>query len=182
MKKNYLKNIKLSKNDLPKFSESIGFGIVFKNDFVGNITLNYIIDEIIRLIGYNTNKNVKTNIIHFISELICILFNSTFFEISKSNSELSYFYQILYTSEFYLETQNSDYMIDALDYYSNQEEIKNIDGLDDEQRDKLENEIEDDNEEFDAIDMEDETNDPEGIYDLYTNYDIPQITNKNYIL
>jgi hypothetical protein len=176
-------NIKLTKNDLPKFSESIDFNIIFKNDFISNITLNYIIDEIIRLIGYNTNKNIKTNLIHFIADVICTLFNSTFFEISKSNLELSYFYQILYTSEFYLETQTSDYMIDAIDYYSNQEEIKNIDNLDDEQRDKLENEIEDDNEEFDAIDMEEETNDPEGMYDLYTNYDIPNfLENSQFLL
>lgn len=168
-------NIKLSKNDLPKFSESIDFGIVFKNDFVSNITLNYIIDEIIRLINYNTNKNVKTNIIHFVADIICTMFNTTFLEISKSNSELSYFYQILYTSEFYLETQTSDYMIDAIDYYSNQEEIKNIDLLDEEQKNKLENEIEDDNEEFDARDVEEETDDPEGMYDLYTNYNVPNL-------
>jgi hypothetical protein len=98
------------------------------------------------------------------------MFNQTFYGISKSNQELSYFYQILYTSEFYLETQTSDYMIDALDYYSNQDEIKNMDNLDDEQIDKLQNEIYDDNEEFDGMDMPDEIPDAEGMYDRYTVY------------
>ena len=158
-------NIKLTKNDIPKFSESIDYNIIFKNDYISNITFNYIIDEIIRLINYNTNKNIKTNIIHFITDVICTIFNSTFFEISKFNPQLNYFYQILYTSEFYLETQTNEFIMDALEYYSNQEEIKNIDILDDEQREKLENEIENDNEEYQAIDAEDEIMDAEGMYD-----------------
>jgi hypothetical protein len=164
-------NIKLNKNDIPKFSEKLDYNIIFKNDYITNMILNYIIDEIIRLIDYNTNKNIKTNVIYFITELITILFNSTFYEISKFNQELNYFYQILYTSEFYLETQNSDYIIDAIDYYSNQEEIKNIDNLDDEQKDNLENEIEDDNEELNGMDMGDDEIDAEGLFDLYSKYD-----------
>jgi len=161
-------NIKLNKNDIPEYSEIIDYNIIFKNDYITNITLNYIIDEIIRLINFNTNKNIKTNIINFIADIICNIFNQTFFEISKSNHELNYFYQILYTSEFYLETQNSEYMIDALDYYSNQEEVKNIDNLNEDDKDRLENEIEDDNEEFEAMDMGDEIIDAEGIFDHYT--------------
>jgi hypothetical protein len=161
-------NIKLTKNDIPKYSEVIDYNIILKNDFITNITLNYIIDEIIRLINLNTNKNIKTNIINFIADIICNIFNQTFFEISKSNHELNYFYQILYTSEFYLETQNSEYMIDALDYYSNQEDIKNMDNLNEDDRDKLENIIDDENEEFEGMDMGDEIIDAEGIYDHYT--------------
>ena len=175
-------NIKLTKNDIPKFSESIDYNIVFKNDYISNVTLNYIIDEIIRLIDYNTNKNTKTNIIHFIADVICTIFNSTFFEISKFNPQLNYFYQILYTSEFYLETQNNEFMMDALDYYSNQEEIKNIDNLDEEQREKLQDEIENDNEEFQAIDAEDEIADAEGMYDLYTVYDLDKIKGPDIIV
>ena len=168
-------NIKLSKNDIPNFSDSIDYNIVFKNDFISNITLNYIIDEIIRLINYNSNKNIKTNIIHFIADIICNIFNSTFFEISKFNPELNYFYQILYSSEFYLETQTNEFMMDAIDYYSNQDEIKNIEFIDNEQRERLEDEIENDNEEFQAIDAEDDIADAEGMYDLYTNYDLDKI-------
>jgi hypothetical protein len=175
-------NIKLSKNDIPKFSESIDYNVIFKNDYIGNITLNYIIDEIIRLINYNNNKNTKTNIIHFIADIICTIFNSTFFEISKFNPQLNYFYQILYTSEFYLETQTNEFMMDALDYYSNQEEIKNIDNLDDEQREQLEDQIENDNEEYQAIDAEDEIVDAEGMYDLYTVYDLDKIKKPDIIV
>lgn len=161
-------DVKLNNNDIPIFSENINYDLIFKNDFISNIVLNYIIDEIIRLIEYNPNKNIKTNITQFIIEVIINLFNSTFFEISKFNQQLSYFYQILYTSEFYLEIQNNDYMMDAIDYYSNQEEIKNIDNLDDEQREKLENQIEDDNEEMEGMDMVDGDDDIEGLWDLGT--------------
>ena len=175
-------NIKLNKNDIPKFSEKINYNIIFKNDYLSNVVLNYIIDEIIRLIEYNTNKNVKTNLIHFIIDLITNLFNSTFYEISKFNQELSYFYQILYTSEFYLETQNTDYMMDALDYYSNQEEIKNIDNLDDEQREQLENKIQDDNEELEGMDMVNGDDDIEGIFDMYSDYDGYKIHEPNILI
>jgi len=164
-------NIKLNKNDIPKFSEKVNYNLIFKNDYLSNIVLNYIIDEIIRLIDYNTNKNVKTNLMHFIIDFIHNVFNSTFYEISKFNQELSYFHQILYTSEFYLETQNTDYMIDAIDYYSTKEEINNIDNLDDEQREKLENQIEDDNEEMEGMDMVNGDDDIEGIYDTFADYD-----------
>jgi hypothetical protein len=164
-------NIKLNKNDIPKFSEKVNYNLIFKNDYLSNIVLNYIIDEIIRLIDYNTNKNVKTNLMHFIIDFIHNVFNSTFYEISKFNQELSYFYQILYTSEFYLETQNTDYMIDAIDYYSTKEEINNINNLDDEQREKLENQIEDDNEEMEGMDMVNGDDDIEGIYDTFADYD-----------
>jgi len=169
-------NIKLNKNDIPKFSEKINYNLIFKNDYLSNVVLNYIIDEIIRLIDYNTNKNTKTNLIHFIIDLIANIFNSTFYEVSKFNQELSYFYQILYTSEFYLETQNTDYMIDALDYYSNQEEIKNIDTLDENQREELENQIEDDNEEMEGMDMVNGDDDIEGIFDQFAEYDGYEIT------
>lgn len=165
-------NIKLNKNDIPKFSEKINYNIVFKNDFMTNVVLNYIIDEIIRLIEFNSNKNIKTNIIHFIVELIGNLFNATFFELSKFNQELSYFHQILYTSEFYLETQNNDFMMDALDYYSNQEDIKNLDNLDEEQRERLQDEIENDNAEMEGMDMVNGDDDIEGLFDIYSENEI----------
>lgn len=164
-------NIKLNKNDVPKFTEKINYELIFKNDFLSNVVLNYIVDEIIRLIEYNTNKNIKTNLTHFIVDLIGNAFNSTFFEVSKFNQELSYYYQILYTSEFYLEMQNNDYMVDAIDYYSNQEQIKNVDNLDDAQKEELKNKLEDDYEETEGMDMVDGDYDVEGVYDMYTDYD-----------
>ena len=164
-------NIKLDKN-LSKFYESINYDVILNNDYISNITLNYIIDEIIRLINYNQNKNIKTNITQFIIEIIYSFFNSTFSEISKFNQEYNYFYQILYTSEFYLETQTNDYMMDAIDFYSSQEKNKDFDNLNDEQKNNIENEIDDDNEERDAIDAADDDQDIEGTYDLYSKEDI----------
>lgn len=175
-------NVKLNSKDIPKFSEKINYDIVFKNDYLTNVVLNYIIDEIIRLMEYNQNKNVKTNLIHFTIDLISNLFNNTFFEISKFNQELSYFHQILYTSEFYLETQNTDFMMDAIDYYSNQEDIKNINNLTDEQREELEDQIENDNEEMEGMDMVNGDDDIEGIYDLYTEYDGYEPTEPNILI
>ena len=81
-----------------------------------------------------------------------------------------------------METQTNEFMMDALDYYSNQEEIKNIHNLDDEQRERLEDEIENDNEEFQAIDAEDEIIDAEGMYDLYTVYDLDKVKHPDIII
>ncbi len=127
------------------------------------------------MINYNSNKNIKTNIAHFIADIILNVFNNTFYEISKFNKQLSNFHQILYTSQFYLETQTSDFMIDALEYYASQENIENLSNINEEEQERIKNKIEDDNEEFEAMDMGDETGedyDAEGIFDLYTNYDI----------
>ena len=48
-------------------------------------------------------KNIKVNIMQFILSIITSLFNQTFYDLSKSNQELNYFYQLLYTTDFYLE-------------------------------------------------------------------------------
>lgn len=103
-----------------KYNPDVDYNTIIKDDISSNIVLNYIIDEIIRLINYNTNKSIKTNIIHFILDLVYELFSSTNLEISKSNTDLNYFYQILYTSEFYLETQNAIAAADIIDSYSEQ--------------------------------------------------------------
>lgn len=160
-------NIKINKKDLPSFSQYINYDFVLKNDFFSNITLNYIYDEIIRLIEFNQNKYAKTNIIHFILDLIVTLFNQYNYEVSRSNIELSYFHQIEYTTEFYLETQNSEFMFDALEYYSNQDDIKNYENLDADDKEKLDNDLYDAEEEINAMDFGDEeVMDPEGIFDF----------------
>ena len=80
--------------------------------------------ECIRLLDYNTNKHIRTNIAHFIVDIIIDIFNKTNYDVSKFNSDVNYFYQILYTSEFYLETQATDVFIDTLDYYNEQDEVE----------------------------------------------------------
>ena len=67
-------------------------------------------------------------------------------------------------------------MYDALDYHSDQESSKNIDNLDEEDQDKVLDQIEDNNEEFEGVDIDNmidegngdyEIDDIEGVYNLY---------------
>ena len=161
-------NINIEKNTMT-FTEIIDYNFIIKHDFVGNFTLNYIIDEIIRLINYNINKNTKSNIIHFIIDIISIIFNKYNYEVNKFNTDVNYFHQVLYTSEFYLETQKEEYMTDTIDYYENQEQIKNFDNLNEEDKDKIIDEIDIDNEEIESMDVDEEI-DAEGVFDVYSNY------------
>jgi hypothetical protein len=154
-----------------KFSETIDLNYIIKNDVCSNIILNYILDEFDRLINYNTNKIIKTNITHFIVDIICTLFNEYNKEISLFNKDINIFNQILYTSEFYLETQNINLMIDAIDYYDNQHSLEQIESMDEDKRNKVLDDIYDDIEEMEALDIGDEIIDEEGMFDLYSNYD-----------
>ena len=79
--------------------------------------------------------------------------------------EVSYFHQILYTSEFYSETQTQDMLVDAIDFYGT---AKDITEMTEEQREKYQDELEDDKEEDEAIDYGDEIVDAEGLFDLNT--------------
>lgn len=147
------------------YSSFIDYNTVIKHDYSTNLVLNYIIDEINRLINYNTNKVVKTNIILFIIEITWKLFTLTNYNITMFNREVSYFNQILYTSDYYLETQIQDMMVDAIDFYGTS---KNTDDLTEEQKEKLQDELDDDIEEDQAIDWGDEEVDAEGLFELNT--------------
>lgn len=159
-------NVKLSSTDFEKFTGYVDSHTVFKHDFTSNMILNYVVEEVMRLLDYNSSKNIKTHLINFVLNLIHCMFEQTFYEISKSKIELSHFYQSLYSSEFYLETQTTEFMMDTLDYYSTQEDVDNLENMTDEQKEQLENEIIDDIEESQAFDMEDEI-DIEGVFELY---------------
>jgi hypothetical protein len=149
-------NINITNKNLD-FSELISAEFILKYDFNSNLELNYILEDIIRLLSFNTNKHIKTNIAHFVIDLIIDLFNKTNFEVSKFNTEIKYFYQILYTSEFYLETQTTDFFVDALDFYNddfdneNNQDTKSKNNKDDE-------DIETDDE---TGDSKDKTDDPD---------------------
>ena len=147
------------------YSSFIDFNTILKHDYSSNLILNYIIDEINRLINYNTNKVVKTNIVLFIIEITWKLFNLTNYNITMFNREVSYFNQILYTSDFYLETQSQDMMVDAIDFYGT---AKDTESMTEEQRDKHQEDLEDDVEEDQAIDWGDEEVDAEGLFELNT--------------
>lgn len=159
-------NIK-SSSIFKEYTPLIDSSIIIKNDFVSNITLNYIIDEMIRILEYNdSNKNIKTNICQFMINLIIILFNQSNIEISHNNTKLDIFYQILYTSEFYLETQTADMFVDVLDYYSTQND-RDVEEMNDEERELYNEEKQDNEEEHEALDLGDEIIDEESSYAHY---------------
>ncbi len=160
-----------SKSDELKFSTYIDNSFIIKNDVTSNIVLNYVLDEFSRIIQYNSNKTTKTNLTHFLLDIIIIMYNEHNKEVALFDKRLGHFNQILYTSEFYLETQNADLMVDAIDYYSNQHTLKEVNNMDDENREKVIDELENDVEELEALDIGDEILDEEGRFDLYSNYE-----------
>jgi len=147
------------------YSTYVDYNTILKHDFSTNLVLNYIIDEINRLINYNPNKVVKTNLVLFIIEIAWKLFNLTNYNITMSDREVSYFHQILYTSEFYLETQTQEMLVDAIDFYGT---TKDLSEMTEEQREKYQDELDDDKEEEEAIDYGDSMVDTEGLFDLDT--------------
>ncbi len=163
-------SIKNDKKDNIKFSNFIDYNFILKNDNTTNLILNYILDEILRLIEYNTNKATKTNVAHFVIDVICILFNQYNFDTHFFNKELSNFHQILYTSPFYLETQNADLMMDAIDFYAEQREKEDFDKLSPEEQERIREQKYDDEEEAQGMDIGDDILDDEGRFDFYSNY------------
>ena len=137
----------------PAFSIFTEFTYFIKKDFNSNMILNYITDEFVRILSYNDNKTIKTNIAIF-------------------DKDVDHFNQILYSSEFYLETQINNLFVDAVDYYGDQHNLKDV--VNDEEKDKIIDDIEDDIEEMNAQDLGDEIVDEEGLFDLYSNYDFEE--------
>ena len=89
-------------------------------------------------------------------------------DIYNFDKDVDHFNQVLYTSAFYIETQNVDNDIDIIDYYDSY----NIDKIDadvvtsDESKAKIIDEKEDDEEEQNALDIDEEL-DNEGMFDSY---------------
>jgi len=163
-------SIKINKNNQLKFSNYIDYNYIIKNDTIGNFVLNYILDEFMRLLEYNTNKANKTNIAHFIIDIICILFNTYNYEVYYHNKEFNYYHQIRYASEFYIETQNADILLDAIDYYEQVNAEEEFTKLSEDEQKRRRDELYDDYEETQGYDMGDEILDEEGRFDIYSNY------------
>jgi hypothetical protein len=144
------------------FKKHINYNYMLKHDFINNLTLNYIIDEINRLIEYNPNKVVKTNIVNFILEIFVNLFDSFNYDISKFDKDINMFNQILYTSSTHL--SDADLPSESIDFYKDSTPGGEI--SEEEQIKVNENKI-DEQEEQDSYDMEDGNG--EDIEDAYDN-------------
>ena len=101
-----------------KENDYIAADNIIKNDKSTNIIFNYIIDEIIRLLNYNSNKLVKTTLINFILAIVINMFNEYSNDIVLSNKNIDNFKQFLTKSEFFTENKysanndNVDYFVD----------------------------------------------------------------------
>lgn len=157
---------KFNKKDDVIINDNINFDLLYKYDFNSNLILNYLITEIIRLLDYNTNKVIKTNIISLILEITISLFNTYNMDIYNFDKEVDHFNQVLYTSAFYIETQNIDNDIDIIDYYDSYKIDTDADVVSDESKAKIIDEKEDDEEEQNALDIDEEL-DNEGMFDSY---------------
>jgi hypothetical protein len=153
----------------PKFNLYTEFSYFIKKDFNSNMILNYITDEFVRLLSYNDNKTIKTNLCLFMLEIVNKLFELYNLDVAIFDKDVDHFNQILYTSEFYLETQSKSLFVDAVDYYGDQHNLNEVEN--DEDKEKIMDEIEDDIEEFNAQDLGDDIVDEEGMFDLYSNYE-----------
>lgn len=144
--------------EIPNISKTIKSNFILKNDFSSNVILNYIIDEIIRIINYNTNNNTKETLLKFIISIIIHLFDK--FNLTKSLEKINYFSQIIKNN--YDELTEFKIKIDDTNYYNDDElqitddmtddEVKNINDARltrEEERNALDiedNDIENDNE------------------------------------
>lgn len=139
--------------DKMEFADTIEYEYIIKYDFTGNLTMNYIMDEINRLISFNETKATKRNITNFILEIMYKMFDLTNYDIYRENKEHYAMVQTLYSSSYFTKMQEI-HTEDAIDYL-NDDEIDVVD-LTDKEIAELANEIEDNKNEEDALDMEDE--------------------------
>lgn len=144
--------------ETPNISKTIQSNFMLKNDFSSNVILNYIIDEIIRIINYNTNKNTKETLLIFIISVITNLFDK--FNLTKSLEKINFISQIIKNNydeltEFKIKTDDTNYYDDdelQITDDMTEEEISNIKDLrlkrEEEQNalDIDDNDIENDNE------------------------------------
>lgn len=128
----------------------------------GNLLLNYFIDELTKLIHYNSdNNNIKENLIEFIIEFIDIMFNMFNDEMIFSIEDIKRFYLSLRSSMYIQDLENtiSEFteLVGIYDDYKDPQDIETEETYE---------EKEDDKEEADAIDMDiDEETDIDAIYE-----------------
>ena len=128
---------------------------ILTNDFSSNIILNYIIDEIVRIINYNTNKNNKQNILIFILSLTIEQFNK--YNLTMNLQLTNNFKQIIYNY-----TELTHYTLKAYEdvYDDNLKDAYGDDLIDenttDEEKKEIMLELQEQEEIDNALDIDDE--------------------------
>lgn len=129
-----------------------------KYDYNGNLLLFYIITEINKLINFNSNKVLKSNIINFLIEFINIMFDMFNIESRMHNQEIKRFIMSLNSSLYLLDNEN---LIsgESVGIYQEYKDVDDKDNPDD-----IENNI-DDMEEADALDIDNDLDNGDDIYE-----------------
>jgi len=135
-------------------------------DNSSRILLYYIITEMHKLIDYNSNKFIKTNLVNFYLEFINIIFDMFNNENIINNFEVKKFLYMLKSSFYLHELEQNSMSVMSTDFYGEykdpDEKVQDVLEGDDDPNDKNKNKT-DDKEEADAldIDVDPETIDPD---------------------
>jgi len=140
---------------------------VVQHDSKGNLILYYITRELTKLLEFNQNKVVKTNIIYFIVDLINYAFDMFNIDDISMNFDIKRFNYLLKSGSYLHDIEQKGYGIDdfSTGFYG---EYKDPDDV---ESDEQKEENDDAREEADALDVEDNEINFEAEYDrLYTDY------------
>lgn len=136
-------NINLNINDKTIPSDEIK-----RIDISGNIMLYYIIQELIKLISYNTSKFITANLVYFIIDVLNNIYEFYNEDIIYRNTDVRRFTYLLLTDKFIYDTQEQFSVAHPEGFYGEYTDID--DGVNEEQQEQLYN----DNEEFASIDVD----------------------------
>jgi hypothetical protein len=138
---------------------------ISKYDNSGNLLLFYIVSEMNKIIAYNMNKPIKSNVVYFLLDFINILFNMFNKEYIVNTYDIKRFEYILQSSSYIHDVEQKGHGLDdfTTGIYS---EIKDTDDdIKNNQENDEQREIDEDNkEEADALDI-----DPESLEEDYGN-------------
>ena len=120
-----------------------------KYDRNGNLLLYYIVSEMSKLIKYNQNKIIRTNIIEFYVEFINIMFDMFNIESKINNHDIK---------RFIMSLKSSLYIQDLENVITGRTEgiYQEYKDVDDKESDEVAEQQEDDREEADALDIDNE--------------------------
>lgn len=149
-----------------KNTQFIDLDDIINYDTTGNKLIFYLIMEIVELIGYNSNKFTKTNIVMFFIDIINMLFDRYNYDNAMNNNYVRRFYLIANNMNFVLDEEFSTKLEN--EFLPGQNNIvesidKNVDEETNEQviADKT-NKLEDDLEAQEAIDLDLDPEDIDG--------------------
>lgn len=127
-----------------KFTDNVINGdTIIKQDYSSNLVMNYIVDEMNRLVNYNSEKRTKITIITFMISLVVDLFNTMNFDVIYENQELASFKQWLFSGELGKILSANILFEEPIDYYGLDTETDKEELSEEDRKDLEEQELED---------------------------------------